>query len=86
MARIGVYNHIFQPLFLEKPTDEQLELAIYGLKRVKELEQQNSNQKIKIVRRKNYLLTIFCLCNSIDFPQLANNMCITFAKEWKIFI
>lgn len=43
MARIGVYNHIFQPLFLEKPTDEQLELAIYGLKRVKELEQQNSN-------------------------------------------
>jgi len=39
----GLFNHIFQPLFLEEPTDEELELAIYGIKRARELEQQNSN-------------------------------------------
>ena len=34
----GVFNNIIQPKFLEEPTDEQLELAIYGMKRVRELE------------------------------------------------
>lgn len=34
----GAFNHIIQPKFLEEPTDEQLELAIYGMKRAKELE------------------------------------------------
>ena len=34
----GAFNYIIQPKFLEEPTDEQLELAIYGMKRVRELE------------------------------------------------
>lgn len=35
----GLLNHIVQPLFLELPDDEQLELAIYGMKRINELNQ-----------------------------------------------
>ena len=34
----GIFNNIVQPLFIKTPTDDQLELAIYGYKRIQELD------------------------------------------------
>jgi len=37
----GLFNVFLQPLYLKEPTDSQLELAIYGYKRARELEKND---------------------------------------------
>lgn len=44
-SKKGIFNNIVQPLFIKTPTDEQLELAIYGYKRIQELDDELSRKK-----------------------------------------
>ncbi len=41
----GIFNNIVQPLFIKTPSDDQLELAIYGYKRIQELDDKLSGKK-----------------------------------------